>query len=101
MAAWDATMDTPPAIPTPAPALPGAPVSITRKAHLHGHEVLVTLRGVDFASVKAQVEDASAWLQAQTPAQQPAAPTDTTPQCPQHRAAKRSSKGKGWYCPHK
>src|SRR5262249_44393598 len=24
-----------------------------------------------------------------------------SPQCPQHRDAKRSSKGKGWYCPHK
>jgi hypothetical protein len=45
--------------------LPEAPVSITLKATLHGQEVLVTLRGVDFASVKAQVEDASQWLQAQ------------------------------------
>ena len=38
-------------------------MSITLKATLHGHEVMVTLRGVDFASVKAQVEHASAWLQ--------------------------------------
>ena len=37
--------------------LPEAPVSITLKATLHGHEVMVTLRGVDFASVKAQDED--------------------------------------------
>ena len=44
--------------PTPAP-LPEAPVSITLKASLHGHDVLVTLRGTDFASVKRQVEDAS------------------------------------------
>jgi hypothetical protein len=50
----------------PAP-LPEAPVSITLKASLHGHEVLVTLRGHDFASVKAQVEAASAWLRAQAP----------------------------------
>jgi len=61
--------------PAPAPAelaaqslvptvpLPEAPVSITLKATLHGYEVLVTLCGVDFASVKAQVEHASAWLQ--------------------------------------
>ena len=41
-------------------------MSITLKATLHGHEVMVTLRGVDFASVKAQVEDASQWLQAQS-----------------------------------
>jgi hypothetical protein len=43
---------------TPTVPLPEAPVSITLKATLHGHEVLVTLRGVDFASVKAQVEQA-------------------------------------------
>ena len=42
--------------------LPEAPVSITLKATLHGHEVMVTLRGVDFASVKAQAEQASQWL---------------------------------------
>ena len=50
----------------PTAPLPEAPVSITLKATLHGHEVMVTLRGVDFASVKAQVEDASQWLQAQS-----------------------------------
>lgn len=33
--------------------------SSTLKATLYGHEVMVTLRGVDFASVKAQVEQAS------------------------------------------
>src|SRR5215510_8231629 len=36
--------------------LPEAPVSITLKATLHGHEVLVTLRGTDFVSARAQVE---------------------------------------------
>jgi hypothetical protein len=98
-----ATLDTPatsqptPAQPdAPTASLPEAPVSITLKATLHGHEVMVTLRGVDFASVKTQVEDASQWLQAQS------GPTaDDTPQCPKHGAMKRSTKGKGWYCPHK
>jgi hypothetical protein len=85
---------TQPAAPT-AP-LPEAPVSITLKATLHGHEVMVTLRGVDFASVKAQVEDASQWLQAQS-----GHTADDTPQCPTHGAMKPSTKGKGWYCPHK
>jgi hypothetical protein len=67
----------PPSQPTPAqpstpPApLPEAPVSITLKATLHGHEVMVTLRGVDFASVKAQVEEASEWLRVQAPVQPP------------------------------
>jgi hypothetical protein len=40
----------------PTAPVPEAPVSITLKTTLHGHEVMVTLRGVDFASVKAQVE---------------------------------------------
>jgi len=65
--------------PAPTVPLPEAPVSITLKASLHGHEVMVTLRGVDFASVKAQVEDASQWLQAQS-----GQAADTTPQCPKH-----------------
>ena len=68
----------------------------TLKASLHGHEVMVTLRGTDFASVKAQVEDASQWLQAQS-----GHTADDTPQCPKHGAMTPSTKGKGWYCPHK
>jgi hypothetical protein len=56
--------------------LPEAPVSITLKATLHGHEVLVTLRGVDFASVKAQVEAASEWLKGQAPVQPPTQGTE-------------------------
>ena len=60
----------------PATPLPEAPVSITLKATLHGHEVMVTLRGVDFASVKAQVEQASQWLSVQAPAQPPTQRTE-------------------------
>src|ERR671939_2165306 len=59
---------------TPTVPLPEAPVSITLKATLHGHDVMVTLRGVDFASVKAQVEQASQWLSVQAPAQPPTQP---------------------------
>jgi hypothetical protein len=76
-----------PAVPS-AP-LPEAPVSITLKATLHGHEVLVTLRGVDFASVKVQVEAASQWLQAQG-----GQPTADTPQCPKHGVAMKLNHGK-------
>jgi hypothetical protein len=75
--------------------LPEAPVSITLKATLHGHEVLVTLRGVDFASVKVQVEAASQWLQAQG-----GQPTADTPQCPTHGVAMKLNHGKDgstWY----
>jgi hypothetical protein len=50
---------------TPTAPLPEAPISITLKAKLHGQDIMVTLRGTDFASVRAQVEQASAWLQAQ------------------------------------
>jgi hypothetical protein len=80
----------------PTVPLPEAPVSITLKATLHGHEVLVTLRGVDCASVKAQVEEASTWWQAHG-----SQTADTPPQCPKHGAMKPSTKGTGWYCPHK
>ena len=54
---------------TPPAPLPEAPVSITLKASLHGYEALVTLRGTDFASVQAQVEQAAQWLRSQAPAQ--------------------------------
>jgi hypothetical protein len=77
-------------------------VSITLKATLHGHEVLVTLRGVDFASVKAQVEQASQWLSAQAPAGHSMVQPSQRPVCPWHGAMKESTKAKGtWYCPAK
>jgi len=79
-------------------------LSITLKATLNGHEVMVTLRGVDFASVKAQVEQASQWLSVQVPPQPPAHRTtqadhDESPYCHRHKAAlKRFSKdGRSWY----
>jgi hypothetical protein len=96
----------PPTQPAPAqPAaptvpLPEAPVSITLKATLHGHEVLVTLRGVDFASVKAQVEQASEWLKVQAPAQ---ASTQGTEQpegwCSKHGAQMKLNHkdGRSWW----
>jgi hypothetical protein len=95
-----------PAAPT-AP-LPEAPVSITLKATLHGHEVMVTLRGVDFASVKAQVEQASQWLSVQAPAQPPTQPPaqgktqsahEDSPYCHAHNAVlKRYERnGQVWY----
>jgi hypothetical protein len=80
----------PPAQPeAPTAPLPEAPVSITLKATLHGHEVLVTLRGTDFASVKAQVEQASAWLHAHRPA-----PAATEGWCPKHGVPMKQRKGK-------
>ena len=77
-------------------------MSITLKATLHGHEVLVTLRGVDFASVKAQVEAAAEWLKGQAPADHSTMQPTPTPVCQWHGAMKESTKAKGmWYCPAK
>jgi hypothetical protein len=88
--------------------LPEAPVSITLKATLHGHEVMVTLRGVDFTSVKAQVEQASEWLSVQAPPQPPTQPPvqgtaqrahEDSPYCRAHSAVlKRYERnGQVWY----
>ena len=53
------------------------------------------MRGLDFASVKVQVEAASQWLQAQDgPA------TADTPQCPKHGVPMKLNHGKDgstWY----
>jgi len=78
----------------PSTSLPEAPVSITLKSTLHGHEVLVTLRGTDFASVKTQVEEASQWLQVQSDQG-----SESTPRCPIHGVPlKRQQKnGRSWW----
>jgi hypothetical protein len=101
------------AVPQPTPAqseapampLPEAPVSITLKASLHGHEVMVTLRGTDFASVKAQVEQASDWLKVQAPAQPPtqstgqADPSHKSGWCAKHGVQMRHNhkEGRSWW----
>jgi hypothetical protein len=91
----------PPAQPdAPTAPLPEAPVSITLKATLHGHEVMVTLRGVDFASVKAQVEQASEWLKVQAPAQPPTQGTEHTEGwCSKHGVQMRQNHkdGRSWW----
>jgi len=66
------------------------------------------LRGVDFASVKAQVEQASEWLKVQAPAQPPTQPPgqgktqathEDSPYCHAHKAVlKRYERnGQVWY----
>jgi hypothetical protein len=89
----------------PTTPLPEAPVSITLKASLHGHEVMVTLRGVDFASVKAQVEQASDWLKVQAPAEPPAQRTgqaghsQQTGWCSKHglQMTQNHKNGRSWW----
>jgi hypothetical protein len=105
LSAQDAALAQP-VVSVAAPAhvapLPEAPVSITLKATLHGHEVLVTLRGTDFASVKVHVEEASAWLQAQALAQPPTQSGDQAESwCSKHGVAMKLQHGKNgsgtWY----
>jgi hypothetical protein len=102
------TADQPQGEATPAVPLPEAPVSITLKATLNGHEVMVTLRGTDFASVKAQVEAASEWLKVQAPALPPTQPPirgtaqpthDDSPYCHAHQAVLKRYERNGhvWY----
>jgi hypothetical protein len=81
----------------PTVPLPEAPVSITLKATLHGHEVMVTLRGVDFASVKAQVEQASEWLSVQGTAQ--TSHQEDSHYCSLHKVAlkQQHKDGRTWY----
>jgi len=67
-----------------------ASVSIARMDTLHGHEVLVTLRGTDFASVKTQVEQASQWLQAHGMGQPHRTTTTTTAPCTSSRSSASS-----------
>jgi hypothetical protein len=87
-------VSTPAQPAAPTVPLPEAPVSITLKATLHGQEVLVTLRGTDFASVKAQVEQASAWLQAHR-----GQAVDTAQQCPKHGVSMKLNhkEGRSWW----
>jgi hypothetical protein len=84
----------------PTTPLPEAPVSITLKATLHGHEVMVTLRGVDFGSVKAQVEQASEWLRVQAPAQSPTqSPGQPEGWCSKHslQMTQNHKNGRSWW----
>jgi hypothetical protein len=81
--------------------LPEAPVSITLKATFDGQEVLVTLRGHDFASVQAQVEEASAWLKAHAPAPAAGPTQGQDGWCSLHTVQMKWNEGKdgrkGWY----
>jgi hypothetical protein len=64
-----------------------------------GRQVKVAVWGPDDAEVQARLQAVLAQYPA--PANPPAQTTDDTPQCPTHGALKRSTKGKGWYCPQK
>ena len=79
---------------SPAP-LPEAPASLNVHLTVSGRQVQLTLRDSDESRLLARLD---AILERFPVADKPA---DTTPQFPQHGAMKPSTKGKGWYCPHK
>jgi len=80
-------------------ALPEAPASVNCHITLAGRQVQVTLRDTDETRLLARLE---ALLQRFPVAAEPA--TEQAPPegwCPTHGTMKPSTKGKGWYCPHK
>ena len=91
--------------PTPAPAvpLPEAPASINVRVTIAGRDVQWTLRDTDEDRLATRLERLLArYPVPEAPPQgQATRGQDTTPQCPTHGALKRSTKGKGWYCPQK
>jgi hypothetical protein len=85
----------------PVAALPEAPCSVNCHLTVAGRQVQLTLRGTDEVQVLARLEEVLQRYpvpQAASPAST-LPPVDAPPQCPQHGALKKSSKGKGWYCP--
>jgi len=93
-------------LPTPEPAavapLGEAPASCNVYVTIGGHKVQVTLRDSDEARMLARLQVLLAQYpapQTSAPAQTP--PVDAIPQCLTHGALKKSTKGKGWYCPHR
>jgi hypothetical protein len=91
MQTWFCSM---PASP-PAQALLEAAFSLTPTGHLDSQEALRTVRGQTAAAFKANLTAVRGLLET------PARPAPTTPQCLTHGAMQPSTKGKGWYCPHK
>ena len=91
----------------PAPALPEAPASVNCHITVAGRQVQLTLRDTDEVRLLARLEEV---LQRYPAPASPSfahvgrptpPPADAAPQCPQHGTLKASTKGKGWYCPHK
>ena len=79
----------------PTAPLPEAPASVNVYLDFAGRQVQLTLRDSDEGHLLQRLEVILQRFPAVT------MPADATPQCPQHGAMKPSTKGKGWYCPHK
>jgi hypothetical protein len=79
----------------PMAPLPEAPASVNVHLELAGRQVQLTLRDSDEGHLLQRLEVILQRFPAVTK------PADATPQCPTHGTMKPSTKGKGWYCPHK
>jgi hypothetical protein len=92
-----------PAVPAPCPApLPEAPCSCNVYVMISGHKVQVTLRDRDEQRMLGRLRILLKQYPVPQPVPQPSSQgQEGTPRCPTHGALKRSTKGKGWYCPTK
>ena len=92
----------PTASPAVPPALPEAAFSLTLKGTVGGQDALLTVRGRTADEFQHHLEAVRGLLDP-APASPPARTQGQgeTPQCQYHGAMKKSTKGKGWYCPHK
>jgi hypothetical protein len=79
----------------PMAPLPEAPASVNVHLELAGRQVQLTLRDSDEGHLLQRLEVILQRFPAVTK------PADATPQCSTHGTMKPSTKGKGWYCPHK
>lgn len=89
-------------------ALPEAPASVTVKVLYRGHDVMLTLRGLDGRSVLGRLDVALTWLaeHGATPATTSGSstrPADSgpAPTCPTHGRPMKAGKRGGWFCPVK
>jgi hypothetical protein len=91
----DPNGQTPAQPAAPLGSMPEAPASVNVHLEFDGRQIQLTLRDNDEGRL---LQRLGAILERFPVA---AKTTYDTPQCPRHGAMKPSTKGKGWYCPHK
>lgn len=94
------------ALPADLGALPEAPAAVTVKLAYRGHDVMLTLRGMDGRAVLARLDAALTWLEAHgaapAGASRPSGVAEAAaPTCPTHGRPMRQGKRGGWFCPVK
>ena len=102
--AFDADLDAlyswfpPQSAPQP---LPAARFALTLKGTISGVDAMITVRAMTSEEFTRNVQSVKGLLDAPASPQGQPQGQDETPQCPEHGAKRASTKGKGWYCPHK